>query len=181
MSESKMIAMNARKRKLGQVAPNRESKRPDIDGSEDMLSPESDNPQPGRYDMSKPDGDEGDVPNEHDQDMRRAAHEDGLQSFSKGGSVSPSGRPSPEYNDEFDQSGMNDKNNAEGQDEHLDNEPMGGSWESDEFLADPYGDMTGNAHSSFDPELENTNRRGRLQRVMNSVQRMHKRGGNGGY
>lgn len=38
--------------------------------------------------------------------------------------------------------------------DELENEPMGNEWHSDEFLADPYGEMTSNHHSSFDPDIE---------------------------
>lgn len=38
--------------------------------------------------------------------------------------------------------------------DELENEPMGNSWHSDEFLADPYGEMTSNHHVSFDPDVE---------------------------
>lgn len=38
--------------------------------------------------------------------------------------------------------------------DELENEPMGNSWHSDEFLADPYGEMTSNHHVEFDPDVE---------------------------
>lgn len=38
--------------------------------------------------------------------------------------------------------------------DELEDEPMGNSWHSDEFLADPYGEMTSNHHVSFDPDVE---------------------------
>lgn len=38
--------------------------------------------------------------------------------------------------------------------DELENEPMGNSWHSDEFLADPYGEMTANHHVEFDPDVE---------------------------
>lgn len=119
----------------------------------------------------------GDVPNEHDEDMRAAARKDGLTHFSKGGAVGGS----PEYNDEFDLSSTNEQNQSEPDEKRLDNEPMGDDWESDEFLADPYGDMTANAHSSFDPEMERSDRRGRLGRILNSVKRMHSKMGKDNY
>ena len=36
----------------------------------------------------------------------------------------------------------------------LEDEPMGNEWPSDEFLADPYGEMTEQHHVSFDPDIE---------------------------
>lgn len=36
----------------------------------------------------------------------------------------------------------------------LEDEPMGNQWHSDEFLADPYGEMTANHHVEFDPDVE---------------------------
>lgn len=97
--------------------------------------------------------------------------------MSEGGIAESDRQGSPEYHDEFDLGPVNKKNNSESDDEHLDNEPMGDEFESDEFLADPYGEMTGNAHSSFDPQMEKTKRRGRLEKALNSVSRMHKNGG----
>ena len=38
--------------------------------------------------------------------------------------------------------------------DELENEPMGNEWHSDEFLADPYGEMTSNHHVEFDPDVE---------------------------
>jgi hypothetical protein len=38
--------------------------------------------------------------------------------------------------------------------DELENEPMGNVFHSDEFLADPYGEMTSNHHASFDPDVE---------------------------
>lgn len=38
--------------------------------------------------------------------------------------------------------------------DELENEPMGNSFHSDEFLADPYGEMTSNHHVEFDPDVE---------------------------
>lgn len=38
--------------------------------------------------------------------------------------------------------------------DELENEPMGNDFHSDEFLADPYGEMTSNHHVSFDPDVE---------------------------
>jgi hypothetical protein len=38
--------------------------------------------------------------------------------------------------------------------DELENEPMGNKFHSDEFLADPYGEMTSNHHASFDPDVE---------------------------
>lgn len=38
--------------------------------------------------------------------------------------------------------------------DELENEPMGNEWHSDEFLADPYGEMTSNHHVSYDPDVE---------------------------
>lgn len=38
--------------------------------------------------------------------------------------------------------------------DELENEPMGNKFHSDEFLADPYGEMTSNHHSEFDPDVE---------------------------
>lgn len=38
--------------------------------------------------------------------------------------------------------------------DELENEPMGNSFHSDEFLADPYGEMTSNHHSEYDPDVE---------------------------
>jgi hypothetical protein len=38
--------------------------------------------------------------------------------------------------------------------DELEDEPMGNSFHSDEFLADPYGEMTSNHHSEFDPDVE---------------------------
>lgn len=108
-------------------------------------------------------------------EMRR--RKKGLTQMAEGGMAGGS----PEYNDEFDMSSTDEQNHSEPDERRLDNEPMGDDWESDEFLADPYGDMTANAHSSFDPEMEQSSRRGRLQRIMNSVQRMHKRMGKDNY
>jgi len=38
--------------------------------------------------------------------------------------------------------------------DELEDEPMGNMWHSDEFLADPYGEMTANHHVEFDPDVE---------------------------
>jgi len=38
--------------------------------------------------------------------------------------------------------------------DELENEPMGNDFHSDEFLADPYGEMTSNHHVEFDPDVE---------------------------
>jgi hypothetical protein len=38
--------------------------------------------------------------------------------------------------------------------DELEDEPMGNSWHSDEFLADPYGEMESNHHVEFDPDVE---------------------------
>lgn len=38
--------------------------------------------------------------------------------------------------------------------DELEDEPMGNSFHSDEFLADPYGEMTSNHHVEFDPDVE---------------------------
>jgi hypothetical protein len=38
--------------------------------------------------------------------------------------------------------------------DELEDEPMGNMWHSDEFLADPYGEMTSNHHVEFDTDVE---------------------------
>jgi hypothetical protein len=68
----------------------------------------------------------------------------------------------------------------------LENEPMGNIWHSDEFLADPYGEMTSNHHVEFDPDIESEegphdemkpNPKKRLETIMarRRVQRLSKK------
>jgi hypothetical protein len=68
----------------------------------------------------------------------------------------------------------------------LENEPMGNIWHSDEFLADPYGEMTSNHHVEFDPDVESEegphdemkpNPKKRLETIMarRRVQRLSKK------
>lgn len=70
---------------------------------------------------------------------------EGFRGYAEGGEV--------EDDEEIEGEGHSHTMRPDYEDE-LENEPMGNEWHSDEFLADPYGEMTANHHVEFDPDVE---------------------------